>query len=236
VYPDSDGQLMADNTEQFDFIHTFKGNLDALLDDFVAGDHLWYPVEGHPKIRVAPDVYVALGRPKGYRGSYRQWEEEGVPLTVVFEWWSPKNSFADQTRKLRFYERYGVAEFYAFDQLRRQLTAFHREGDELVVVSTEDGVTSPLLGVRFAVEGGDIRAWRPDGRPFLTMTEMDAARQAAEQARQRAEEQRQRAEEQRQRAEEQRQRAEEQRQRAEDRAALLADRLRALGVDPDTLA
>jgi len=128
VYPDSDGLPMADNTEQFDFIHTLKGNLDIVVADFVAGDHLWYPVQGHLEIRVAPDVYVARGRPKGHRGSYKQWEEDGVPPTVVFEWWSRSNGFVAQTRKLRFYERYGVEEFYGFDQLRREFTAFHLSG------------------------------------------------------------------------------------------------------------
>lgn len=74
VYPDFDGEPMADTTEQFEFIQNFQGNLDIAIEDFVAGDHLWYPVEGHPEIRIAPDVYVALGRPKGKRGSYKQWE------------------------------------------------------------------------------------------------------------------------------------------------------------------
>src|SRR3954467_1206344 len=40
---------------------------------FVAGDLLSYPVEGDPLIRSAPDVLVVFGRPKGYRGSYKQW-------------------------------------------------------------------------------------------------------------------------------------------------------------------
>ena len=32
---------------------------------FVAGDLLWYPVEGNPKVRSAPDAMVAFGRPNG---------------------------------------------------------------------------------------------------------------------------------------------------------------------------
>ena len=71
-YPDSDGLPMADNTLQYEWIVTIKGGLDAIfLDDsnvFVAGDLLWYPVQGEPKIRTAPDAMVAIGRPKGYRG------------------------------------------------------------------------------------------------------------------------------------------------------------------------
>ncbi len=49
IYPDSDGQPMADNTLQFRWITTIKTNLDWLFrqqsDVFVAGDLLWYPVE-----------------------------------------------------------------------------------------------------------------------------------------------------------------------------------------------
>jgi Uma2 family endonuclease len=92
VYPDSDGEPMADNTLQYEWIVTLKGNLDELLeDDFVAGNILWYPVEGQPKTRIGPDVLIALGRPKGYRGSYKTWCEDGVVPQVVFEVLSPGN-------------------------------------------------------------------------------------------------------------------------------------------------
>src|SRR5262245_25721713 len=79
VYPDSDGKPMAENTLQFEWIVTIKEGLERALHDrpdiFVAGDLHWYPVEGRPDICVAPDALVAIGRPKGYRGSYTQWEE-----------------------------------------------------------------------------------------------------------------------------------------------------------------
>jgi hypothetical protein len=42
---------------------------------FVAGDLLWYPVEGKPNISQAPDVMVAFGTPKGSSKSYKQWLE-----------------------------------------------------------------------------------------------------------------------------------------------------------------
>jgi len=71
IYPDSDGQPMADNTLQFQWIVTIKENLEVIYSEspnvFVAGDLLWYPVEGNNKIRQAPDALVAFGRPKGYR-------------------------------------------------------------------------------------------------------------------------------------------------------------------------
>src|SRR6478752_1020481 len=103
IYPDSDGQPMSDNTRQFRVIVMIQGGLDELFRDrsdvFVAGDNLWYPVEGRPDFRTAPDVYVVFGRPKGDRGSYRQWEEENVPPQVVFEVLSPGNRAGEMTRK-----------------------------------------------------------------------------------------------------------------------------------------
>jgi hypothetical protein len=58
---------------------TLVGGLQTLFADnpdvFVAGDLLWYPVEGDNKTGIAPDALVAFGRPQGHRGSYKQWEE-----------------------------------------------------------------------------------------------------------------------------------------------------------------
>src|SRR6266481_5332706 len=87
-YPESDGKPMADNTKQLRWIVVLFGNLSALFRDrqdvFVAANLFWYPVEGENEVRAAPDVLVVFGRPKGDRGSYRQWEEDNVPMTVVF--------------------------------------------------------------------------------------------------------------------------------------------------------
>jgi len=89
IYPDSDGKPMADNTLQFRWIVLIKENLECLFqeyaDVFVAGDLLWYPVEGHPDVRVAPEAMVVFGRPKGERGSYRQWQENNIAPQVIFE-------------------------------------------------------------------------------------------------------------------------------------------------------
>ena len=71
-YPDSDGEPMSDNTLQYKWIVTIKEGLARAFSDqpnvFVAGDLLWYPVEGRPDISAAPDAMVAIGRPQGYRG------------------------------------------------------------------------------------------------------------------------------------------------------------------------
>src|SRR3974377_2154310 len=88
-YPESDGAPIAENTKQFRWIATMEGGIEAVFRDdpnvFVAGDLLWYPVEGKPSIRVAPDVLVVFGRPKGDRGSYLQWLEDNIAPQVTFE-------------------------------------------------------------------------------------------------------------------------------------------------------
>lgn len=228
IYPDSDGEPMSDNTEQFAFIQLVHANLDAVRADFVAGDHLWYPVEGRPDVRVAPDVYVAVGRPKGYRGSYRQWEEGGAPPTVVFEWWSPDSTFPKQVEKLRFYERYGVSEFYSWDQVKRTFAAFVRSGNGLEPVDTSEGWTSPCLGIRFVVHGGTLQLFRPDGTPFRTLADMEAERDAAAAERDAAAAERDAAAA-------ERDAAAAERDAAAARAQALAAKLRALGIDPDTV-
>jgi Uma2 family endonuclease len=152
VYPDSDGKPMADNTRQFRWITTIKSNLDWLFannaDVFVAGDLLWYPVEGDNKTRQAPDVMVAFGRPKGERGSYQQWQEENIPPQVVFEI-SSGNTQTEMTRKLLFYDRYGVEEYYIYNPDKNVLGGCIRRENRLESRENLDNWVSPRLGIRF---------------------------------------------------------------------------------------
>src|SRR5437899_11388118 len=116
VYPDCDGMPMSDNTLQFQWITTLVGGFEALFRDdpnvFVAGDLLWYPIEGDNKTRTAPDAMVVFGRPKGYRGSYMQWREAGIAPQVAFEVLSPKNRRKEMDRKRAWYFYFGVEQQY----------------------------------------------------------------------------------------------------------------------------
>ncbi len=183
VYPDSDGRPMADNTKQARWIVTLFGNLAAMYrmrpDVFVAMDLLWYPVEGEPTIRAAPDVLVAFGRPKGDRGSYKEWEGENVPLTVVFEILSPGNTAAEMDEKLDFYDTHGAEEYYIYDPDRNHLTGFVRSGTAFLKVRPIRNHVSPRLGIRFDLSGPEMVVYGPDGRPFVTFEDMRAATEAA---------------------------------------------------------
>ncbi|MDQ3249463.1 MAG: hypothetical protein M3Q45_09715, partial [Chloroflexota bacterium] len=52
--------------------------------------------------------------------------------------------------------------------------------DVLTPIDTMTDWHSPRLGIRFALEGTELRLFFPDGRRFLTMIEMDELRKAAE--------------------------------------------------------
>ena len=184
LYPDDNGEPMSDNTLQFRWIVTLQGGLDAMFSAdpnvFVAGDLLWYPVEGQPKVRAAPDAMVVIGRPKGYRGSYKQWAEGGVAPQVVFEVLSPGNRPAEMAAKKDFYERYGVEEYYVYDPDRVTLAGYLRDRvgrfDEVPVM---DGHVSPRLGIRFEL-ADELVVHAPGGGTFLTYLEL-AERNEAQQ-------------------------------------------------------
>jgi Uma2 family endonuclease len=207
-YPESDGKPMADNTKQFRWIVVIEQNLEWLFRDnadvFVAGDLLWYPVEGNNALSTAPDAMVSFGRPKGDRGSYQQWREDNIPPQVVFEILSPGNTPREMARKLLFYNSYGVEEYYLYDPDRVRLEGWCRSTDGLLdEIDTMTGWISPRLGVRFEL-ADELQLFRPDGTRFFSFAEIN---QMLDQSEQRAEQERQRAEQERQRAEQEQQRA-----------------------------
>ena len=240
IYPDCDGNPMSDNTKQFRWIVAIKENLELIYaenpDVFVAGDLLWYPVEGNNTIRQAPDVMVAIGRPKGDRGSYQQWKEAGIVPQVVFEILSPGNRLAEMQRKLSFYdsrsetlcERYGVNEYYIYDPDRIDFAGWIGVDGKLESIEEPQSWVSPQLGIRFSLEPDTLQIYRPDGQPFLSFGDLDLRRQAAEQ---RADIAQQRADTAEQRADTAEQRAD----TAEQRAAILAAKLQELGINPANL-
>ena len=224
-YPDDNGEPMSDNTLQFRWIVTLQGGLDALFranpNVFVAGDLLWYPVEGQPKVRAAPDAMVAIGRPKGYRGSYKQWLEGGTAPQVVFEVLSPNNRPDEMAKKLLFYEAHGVQEYYVYDPDHVTLAGYLRDrAGQLGELPVTDGHVSPLLGIRFELTD-ELVVYRPDGDRFLTYLELvernEANRLEVARERQATERERQAA--------------------ATATAALeaLRAKLRAAGIDPDAV-
>jgi Uma2 family endonuclease len=208
IYPDSDGLPMGDNTKQIQWIVLLYWNLKAQFRDrgdvFVASNLLWYPAENHPEIRIGPDVLVAFGRPKGNRGSYKQWEEGHAPPTVVFEILSPGNSDTEMKEKQAFYEEHGVEEYYVYDPDTNHLKVFVRRGEVFRRIRRVNGFVSPRLEIRFDLSGPELVVRHPDGRPFVSPEESEdnrvRAEREAERSRQEAERSRQEADRSQQRS------------------------------------
>ncbi|MEC4804498.1 MAG: Uma2 family endonuclease [Jaaginema sp. PMC 1080.18] len=227
LYPDSDGKPLADNTVQLRLIFTIKGGLDALLKDredvFIAADLLWYPVQlTQAEIRAqkqpqrqAPDVMVVLGRPKGDRGSYRQWQEENIAPQVVFEILSPGNRKSEMAAKFEFYQEYGVEEYYLYNPKKNQLQGWLRRENKLIEIPAIEGWRSPRLGISFSTSEGELALFSADGERFVDYVEMveqrDRERQEKEQAQADLANEKQKNQQ-------------------------LLERLRQLGIDPESLS
>ncbi|MFM6192817.1 Uma2 family endonuclease [Planktothrix sp.] len=218
IYPESDGKPMADNTKQFRWILVIQQNLDWMFADnpnvFVAGDLFWYPVEGKPRIVTAPDVMVVVGRPKGERGSYQQWLENNIAPQVVFEILSPSNSTVEMDKKLLFYERYGVEEYYIYNPETDELQAWIRHEEGLESLESLNDYISPRLGIRFDCSGEELKIYRPDGEKFFSYIEIH-----------------QMLEEERQQLAQVQAELEAEKMRSQR----LAERLREMGINPDEL-
>ncbi|WP_293340030.1 Uma2 family endonuclease [Microcoleus sp. CAWBG58] len=187
IYPDDNGEPMSNNTDQFRLIVWIKENLELLFANdpnvFVAGDLLWYPVEGNNKLCQVPDVMAVFGTPKGYRGSYQQWNEGNIAPQVAFEIWSPGNRLTPMIQKFHFYERYGVEEYYLYDLEKLELIGWQRVEEKLEQIEQMeqmDGWISPRLGVRFQLSETGLEMFGANQEPFMSFVELDRLRQQAE--------------------------------------------------------
>ena len=183
IYPSSDGKPMAENTIQYDWLTTIKSGFEEITQNktiFIAGDLLWYPVEGNNRLRLAPDVMAAVGRPKGDRSSYLQWKEENIPPQLVVEILSPGNRRKEMERKLAFYERYGVEEYVVYYPQKNSLTIYQRTNNRLLALTpTPQNWTSSLLGFHLVLNKETLIIQHPDGRPFQSHLELAADKQKA---------------------------------------------------------
>jgi hypothetical protein len=211
---------------------------------------------------IVPDVLVgvdvALQEPpwqKEHR-AYFVWEM-GAPPAITIEIVSNREG-DELTRKKARYGRMRVSSYVVFDPQRllgeQTLHVFRLAGDVLVPVR-RDGDVTPLGELGLAVRTWDgeldglrghwLRFCREDGALLATGRERaEAERQRTEAEKQRADAEQHRADAERHRADAEQHRADTEKQRADaeqhradaerHRANALAERLRRLGVDPES--
>ncbi|WP_149978561.1 Uma2 family endonuclease, partial [Microcystis aeruginosa] len=127
---------------------------------------------------------------------------------------SPSNSLEEMERKLLFYQRYGVEEYYLYDPDSHSFQGWWRREGLLSSIPEIKGWVSPRLNIRFELREDGLEIYSLDGQKFLSSIELS-----------------QRLEQERLKAEEASLQLEQERLKAER----LAEYIRSLGIDPDTL-
>ncbi|NJO40152.1 MAG: Uma2 family endonuclease [Cyanobacteria bacterium RU_5_0] len=212
----------------------------------------WRETEPPEKGAEAPDWFYVPNVPPMLEGQIRRsyvfWREY-VPPMIAIELASgdgaeernrtplSSNMKKDGTRPGKFwvYERIIRIPYYAIYEVKNGTLEVYHLTDfsyQKIPLNQRNHYSIAPMGIELGLWRGVflnqpeqlwLRWWDADGNLLLLSSEV------AEQERQRAEQERQRAEQERQRAEQERQRAEQ----AERRSAQLAERLRAMGIDPD---
>jgi Uma2 family endonuclease len=165
-YPDSDGQPMAETEvhlrEMLDLIAALTRRYQETPDVYVVGNMFLYYREGDPRSVVAPDVFLVRGVPKGYRRTYKVWEEGRVP-DLVIEVTSDSTRDEDLVRKKACYERLGVEEYFLHDPegdyLAPRLQGYRLAGNRYEPIpSNPDGsLDSRTTGLTLRIEGRNLR-------------------------------------------------------------------------------
>ena len=183
---------------------------------------------------LGPDFYVTLGVPRGVRKSWLVWQEGKAPDLIV-EFLSEATAKNDRGAKKDEYRKLGVTEYYYCDPFADEFHGFRlREGSYFEIPpDAGGGIWSNILGFRFVkqlstyveIEHDWLRLARADGTLLPTQAELaDQNLRAAEQQ----------ALADLRLAEQHLQAVEQQASADRARAALMAERLRAAGLEvPD---
>jgi Uma2 family endonuclease len=184
LYPESDGKPIAETDIHrqllFDLVFTLENFFRAQPDVYVSGNLFIYYVEGNPKKRVAPDIFVARGVKKRQRRIYKLWEE-GVAPQVMIELTSRQTWREDLQEKWRLYEQLGVEEYFIFDPeydyLDDPLVGYRLKDSKYKVIGAHDGrLRSKVLGLELVDTGETLRLFDPTSGKFLpNMEEADGA-------------------------------------------------------------
>ena len=142
VYPDSDGEPMAENDHQLavmlEAISALRIWYDDREDVYPGGDMLMYYRMNDNETRVAPDVFVVFGvESRHMRDSWIVWREGKAP-DIVMELASGSTRRRDMREKRDIYAEMGVTEYWRFDPTSNYFFP------PLIGESLEDGQYSPI--------------------------------------------------------------------------------------------
>ena len=210
-----------------------------------------------------PDFFLVKDTEKRPRLSWVTWEEDGKYPNVIIELLSDSTAKVDKGLKKQLYQnQFRTPEYFWFSPNTLELVGWRLTDSEYKAIPASENAWywSQELGLYLGVWEDKLRYFTVEGRLVPTPEEAnleeirkaEAERQRAEVEYQRAESEYQRAESElqkaeserrkaeseRRKAESERRKAESERQRADDaenKADVLAQKLRELGIEPDSL-
>jgi len=260
IYPDTNHIEIEDDTPVDNFqsekqqrllVEPLYDNRDRLPTPFIAAANVgvFFGIHDPPLV---PDAFLSLRvqMPADWsrreNRTYFAWEFGKMP-EVAIEIVSNRKG-KELGDKLQRYAQIGISYYAVFDPLRQIQDPDLMNGVLLRTFGLTQGTYTELAEPWFETIGLGLAVWQGSFEDQVgewlrwcdrSGTVLPTGWEQAEQERQRAEQERQRAEQERQRAEQERQKAEQERQKAEQerqRADRLAERLRALGIDPNDLS
>jgi Uma2 family endonuclease len=221
-YPESDGLPLAESDATRDYLIYGVEALDRYFqnraDVYVSGNLFIYYEQGNPKAVVAPDVFVVIGAEKKQRPSYKVWEEQGKLPDFVIEITSKSTASEDRGTKRGLYAYLGIPEYFQYDPtadyLKPPLQGFRLvDGNYLPILGRTVGdrfsIYAETLGLELWLEAdGEMRFYEPNkGIKLLSSRETEQAKIQAEQ----------------------------EKLLAQQKVKKLEEKLRQLGIDPDSL-
>ena len=197
VYPESDGQPMAETERHrdlmIDFILMLKEYYKDVHDVCVTGNLFLYYEEGEPQKCISPDVLVAFGVEKKERRTYMTWKEGNTP-DFVLEVASPGTVREDRGKKKKIYaDALAVKEYYIYDPLGQIVPSFigYRliDGKYQEIDFVDDRLPSEVLGLELGEQDGTLRLYNPITSEWLKTPpeRAELAEERAELAEERAE-------------------------------------------------
>ncbi|MEA5502699.1 Uma2 family endonuclease [Halotia wernerae UHCC 0503] len=156
-----------------------------------------------------PDFFVVLDAEKKDRKSWVVWQEDGKYPNVIIELLSDSTASVDKGLKKQIYQNtFRTPDYFWFDPVSWELQGFHLvDGKYQDLIPSADGwLWSQQLELYLGVESGKLRFFTSDGQ--MVMLPEEEANQQLEQANQQLEQERQRVE-------------------------ILAQKLRAAGIEPE---
>ena len=191
VYPESDGETMAETDKHrdlmVDFIQILRNYYQNEKDVYVSGNLLMYYEKGNPRKSISPDVFVVFGVEKKQRNTYLIWAEAQTP-DFVLEVASPSTFSKDIGEKKELYASVlAVKEYYIYDPIGQIVPSFvgYRliDGVYQEIDFVNDRLPSETLGLALGEHDGNLRLYNPRTSQWL-QTPQERAKTAEARAQQ----------------------------------------------------